>query len=216
MKFCILTIFPEGFSYLKQSILQKAQETWIIEIEIVNIRDFSMNKYKKVDSIPYWGWQGMVMTCQPLWDAIDHIKNKNPNTKIINLSPRWKILTQNRLRKLSLCEETIVLICWRYEWIDQRIIDLYVDEEISIWKYVLSSWELPAQILIDWISRLIPWVIWSQKSYEEESYSKTFNWKKEFPYYSRPPIYKWLKVPEILLSGNHKQITAWKQDNLKP
>lgn len=218
MKFTILTIFPEAFSYLNQSIIWKAQEKNLIEIEIIDIREFSKDKHKKVDDAPYWWEQWMVMTCQPIFDAIEHIKEKSKykNIYTIFVSPRWENLKQEKLKKLSEKENhEIIILCWRYEWIDQRVIDTLVDEEICIWEYILTWGEIPAMILVDWISRLIPWVIWKEESHLEESFSKALDWKKEFPYYTRPENFRWMKVPEVLLSGHHKNIEKWKKENLK-
>ena len=206
MKFTILTIFPDSFSYLNQSILKKAQERRLIEIEIVDIRNFSKDKHKKVDDIPFWWWQWMVMTCQPIFDAIENVKNKSSykNNLVIFMSPWWKELNQEKVIKYSLLKDyEFIIICWRYEWIDQRIIESLVDQEISIWNYILSWWELPAMIFIDSISRLISWVIWNKKSYQEESFSEKFWGKKEFPHYTRPKNFCNLKVPDVLISWNH-------------
>ena len=205
------------FSYLSQSIIKRAQEEWFVEVDIIDVRNYSKDKHKKVDDIPYGWWQGMVMTCQPLFDAIEDVKKNSEfdNCFVINVSPRWEDLRQDTLYKLSKIKDTeIIIICWRYEWIDQRVIDKLVDREISIWNYVLTWWEIPAMILIDWISRLIPWVISKEESHQEESFSDILGWKKEFPYYTRPENFRWEKVPEVLLSWNHKNINAWKKSNL--
>jgi len=218
MKFSIITIFPESFSYLNESILWKAQEKNLIEIEIFNLRDFSTNKHKKVDSSPYWWEQWMIMTCQPFFDCIEEIKknSKYKNQYVIYPSPRWENLSQKKLENFVKFEDTeFIILAWRYEWIDQRIIDNLVDEEICIWEFILTWWEIPAMILIDWISRLIPWVIWKEKSHIEESFSEAFEWKKEYPLYTKPEDFKWFKVPEILVSGHHWKIKEWKKNNLK-
>lgn len=218
MKFTILTIFPNSFSYINESILAKSQEKWLIQVEIVNIRDFSNDNHKKVDEVPFWWWQWMLMTCQPLFDAVNNVKQKSKYKKkhVIFVSPWWKTFTQSMAKKYSLLKDIhIIIICWRYEWIDQRVIDELVDEQVSIWNYVLSWWELASMILIDAISRLIPWVLWKEESHEEESFSKKLWWKKEFPHYTRPQNFKWITVPEVLLSGNHKEIEKWKFSKLK-
>lgn len=218
IKFTILTIFPKAFSYLEESILAKAQSKNIINIEIVDIRNFTNDKHNKVDDIPYWWGQWMVLKCQPFFDAIDCIKKKSKYKKqyVINLSPRGKKFTQKKAEKLSNLKDTeIILLCWRYEWIDQRVIDVFVDDEISIWNFIVTWWELPAMLFIDAVSRLIPWVIWKEESYKEESFSQALWWKKEFPYYTRPEDFRWYKVPKVLISWNHKEIQKWKKENLK-
>ena len=225
MKFTIVTIFPEAFSYLNESILKKAQEKKIIEIEIVNLRDFSRNKHHKVDDSPYWWEQGMVMTCQPFFDCIEKIKenSKFENQYVIYPSPRWNILNQKKLEEFANIKNSnskfkdteFIILAWRYEWIDQRIIDNLVDEEICIWEYILTGWEIPAMILVDGISRLIPWVIWKEKSHLEESFSEEFEWKKEYPLYTKPEHFRWFSVPEVLVSWHHWKIKNWKKNNLK-
>jgi len=225
LKFSIITIFPEAFSYLNQSILWKAQEKKLIEIEIFNLRDFSTNKHHKVDDSPYWWEQGMVMMCQPFFDCIEEIKKNSKYKKqyVIYPSPRWENLTQKKLEKLAEFwknsdkkdDVEIIILAWRYEWVDQRIIDNLVNEEICVWEYILTWWEIPAMILIDWISRLIPWVIWKEKSHIEESFSEAFDWKKEYPIYTKPEDFRGLKVPEVLISGHHWKIKEWKKNNLK-
>lgn len=218
MKFTILTLFPDSFSYFWESIIKKAIEREKIEIEILNIRDFSSSKHKTVDDIPYWWWQWMVLMCQPIFDAIYYIKQNSNHKKffVVFPTPRWKKLTQKKIEKFSKKQDFhFIIICWRYEWIDQRIVEKLVDEEISIWDYILTWWEIPAMILVDSIARLIDWVLWKNISHEEESFSKKLLWKKEFPYYTRPENFRDLKVPEILLSWNHKEIEKWKIKNLK-
>ena len=165
------------------------------------------------------------MTCQPFFDCIEEIKKKSKykNQYVIYPSPRWENLSQKKLEKFAEFWKNvdendnteIIILAWRYEWIDQRIIENLVDEEVCIWEYVLTWWEIPAMILIDWISRLLPWVIWKEKSHIEESFSKAFDWKKEYPIYTKPEDFRWFKVPEILLSGHHGKIKEWKKNNLK-
>ncbi len=218
MRFTILTIFPEAFSYLDQSILGKAQEKWLIDIKVVDIRKYSNDKHKKVDNIPYGWGQWMVMTCQPIFDAIEDIKSRSKQNKhyVIFVSPWSNNFSQNKAYKFSEMKDTeIIIICWRYEWIDQRIIDELVDEEISVWPYILSWWELPAMLIVDSVARLIDWVIWKEESHMEETYSAKLDWKKEFPYYTRPQDFKWLTVPEVLLWWDHKKIEQWKKKMLR-
>lgn len=221
MRFDILTIFPEIFnSYLKESIIKLALKNGVIEIYIHDIRKFSKDKHKKVDDIPYGGGAGMVMTPQPLHDAIIHVKklNKGP---VIYLSPQGKTFTQIKAEKLAKLIERkkdnhgLILLCGRYEGIDERIRKILIDEEISIGKYVLTGGELAAMVIIDSVSRLIPGVLGREESHLEDSFSKSLNRKKEYPHYTRPADFQGLKVPEILLSGNHEKIRNWRKSKLK-
>ncbi len=215
MRFDILTIFPEIFnSYFEESILKRAKEKNLIEIHTHDIRKFSKDKHKKVDDMPFGGGAGMVMTPQPLYDAIEHVKtlNKGP---VIYMSPQGKVLSQSKVEKFSSKYKEIILLCGRYEGIDQRIRDTLVDEEISVGKYVLTGGELPAMIMVDAISRLIPEVLGKQESHLEDSFSLSLDRKKEYPHYTRPAVFKGMKVPEVLSSGNHKEIEKWRKKNLK-
>lgn len=193
MKIDILTLFPEMFLGLKQSIIGRAIENNLIEINLINIRDFSKDKHKKVDDTPYGGGAGMVIRPDVVYDAFKSVKSENAKT--IYLSPQGKVLSSNKVRKLSK-ESHLVLLCGHYEGIDQRVLDEIVDEEISIGDYVLTGGELPAMVLIDAVSRYIEGVI-SKESVEEESFS---NGLLEYPQYTRPEIFLGNKVPEILKS----------------
>lgn len=211
MRFHIMTLFPEIFhSYMNESIMKKAVEKNIIEVNIYNIRDFSTNKHKKVDDYPFGGGAGMVMTPQPIYDTYKHIittHNIN-NPSVIYLTPKGKVYNQSIAKQLSL-KEDIILLCGHYEGIDERIIDLIVTDEISIGDYVLTGGELPALIMIDSISRLIPGVLNQEESFEEESFKDNL---LEYPHYTRPRDFEGLKVPEVLLSGNHKKIDEWRRE----
>jgi tRNA (guanine37-N1)-methyltransferase len=216
MKIHIITIFPESFeSYFSSSIIWRAREKWLFELELYKLNDFSDDKFKRVDDKAYW-MHGQVISPEPLAKAIDNIFEKVwSKIPVIYMSPSWDLLTQEKVenyyKKLNW---DFIIICGHYEWIDQRIIDLYVDYTISIWEYVLSSWELSASVFLDALLRHIPWVLWNSTSLEEDSFSKKFDRQKEYPVYTRPEEFKWKKVPEILLSGNHKKINDWKNDNL--
>lgn len=204
-----MTLFPEIFnSYMNESIMERAVENNIIEVNIYNIRDFSTNKHKKVDDYPFGGGAGMVMTPQPIYDTYKHIvKTHNLiNPRVIYLTPKGKVHNQEMATNLSK-EEDIILLCGHYEGIDQRIIDLIVTDEISIGDYVLTGGELPALILIDSISRLIPGVLNQNESFEEESFKDNL---LEYPHYTRPREFMDMKVPDVLLSGNHKNIDDWR------
>jgi len=215
MRFDILSIFPESFnSYFNESIIKRAREKELIEIHIHNIRDYSKDKHLKVDDTPFGGGKGMLMTPQPLFDSINKIKglNKGP---VIFFTPHGKRLNQSKVEKLSKKDNEYILLCGRYEGIDQRVRDTLVDIEISIGDFVLTGGELAAMIFIDSISRLIPNVLGKEESHLEDSFSKSINRKKEYPQYTRPANYKGLKVPNILMSGNHKNIEDWKKSKLK-
>ena len=211
MRFRIMTLFPEIFnSYMDESIMKRAVEKGIIEVHIYNIRDFSNNKHKKVDDYPFGGGAGMVMTPQPIYDTYKHIittHNIN-NPSVIYLTPKGKVYNQSMAKQMSL-KEDIILLCGHYAGIDERIIDLIVTDEISIGDYVLTGGELPALIMIDSISRLIPGVLNQEESFEEESFKDNL---LEYPHYTRPRDFEGLKEPEVLLSGNHKKIDEWRRE----
>ncbi len=205
MKFSVLTLFPDMFSPLKQSIIGKAIEDKKIELNLINIRDFSKDKHKKVDDTPYGGGAGMVMKADVVYDAYEHIKDES--AKVIFLSPQGKTLNQNKVKELA-TEEHIILLCGHYEGIDQRVIDEIVDEEISIGDYVLTGGELPAMVLIDSVSRYVEGVL-SKDSIKEESFTNNL---LEYPQYTRPEIFHGIKVPEVLLSGHHENIKKWREE----
>lgn len=206
MKIDILTLFPDSFAPLKESIIGRASEAGKVDIETVNIRDFSSDKHKKCDDTPYGGGEGMVMTPQPLWDALEGVITKN--SWVVYLSPKGAILNHRRVRALAE-KEHLVLICGHYEGIDQRIIDQFVDEEISIGDYVLTGGELPAMVLTDAVCRFLPGVLGNADSAENETFS---NGLLEFPQYTRPAEFKGLKVPEVLQNGNHAAIAKWRSE----
>ncbi|HIE0089028.1 TPA: tRNA (guanosine(37)-N1)-methyltransferase TrmD, partial [Clostridioides difficile] len=202
---------PEIFnSYMDESIMKRAVEKGIIEVYIYNIRDFSNNKHKKVDDYPFGGGVGMVMTPQPIYDTYKHIITTHniSNPSVIYLTPKGKVYNQSIAKQMSL-KEDIILLCGHYEGVDERIIDLIVTDEISIGDYVLTGGELPALIMIDSISRLIPGVLNQEESFEEESFKDNL---LEYPHYTRPRDFEGLKVPEVLLSGNHKKIDEWRRE----
>ena len=204
MKFDVLTLFPEMFESLNQSIIGKGKEKGLIDINLVNIRDFSKNKHKQVDDTPYGGGAGMVMKADVVYDAYKSLKAAK--AKVIYMSPQGKVLNQNKVQSLAK-EEHIILLCGHYEGIDQRVLDEIVDEEISIGDYVLTGGEIPAMVLIDSVSRYVDGVI-KKESTEEESFS---NGLLEYPQYTRPETFLNSKVPEVLLSGNHQNIEKWRR-----
>jgi len=203
--FNILTIFPEMFDYVNHSILKNAVKNKIVEYNIVNIRDYATNKHKNTDDYPYGGGQGMIMTCQPIVSSLKALKNKG---HVIYMSPKGCVLNQAKALQLAK-KECLTIICGRYEGIDQRIIDNYVDEQISIGDYVVTGGEIPALVLIDSISRLYKDVI-KEDSYINESHYDSL---LEHEQYTRPEIFENLKVPKELISGNHKLIDKYNKAN---
>lgn len=205
MKFDIVTLFPELIQvYAENGIIGRAVENNLFQLNSVNLREFSEDKHKKVDDYPYGGGPGMLLRPEPMFRALDAIKKDN--SYIIYLSPKGNLFTQKKAKELS-SKEHIVLIAGHYEGIDQRIIDKYVDEEISMGDYVLTSGELPALMLVDAVGRLLPGVLGSDESSIDESHSNSL---LEYPQYTRPESYMGMDVPEILLSGHHKNIEEWR------
>jgi tRNA (guanine37-N1)-methyltransferase len=208
MKIDILTIFPELFnSFVDTSIIKRAIDNKIIDINPTNIRDFSKNKHHKVDDYPYGGGPGMVMTPQPIYDAYKSIKKDSENIPCIYLTPQGKIFNQEKAMELSQFSQ-IIFLCGHYEGIDQRIIDDLVTDEISIGDYILTGGELPAMIIIDCISRLLPGVLGNNNSALDDSITSGL---LEFPQYTRPFKFNSKEVPEVLISGDHKKINEWRR-----
>ncbi len=205
MQFDVLTLFPEMFEPLNESIIGRAKEKGLININLINIRDFSKNKHKKVDDTPYGGGAGMVMMPDVVYDAYKSLDSKD--AKVIYMSPQGQKLNQKKVVELSK-EKHIILLCGHYEGIDQRVIDEIVDEEISIGDYVLTGGELPAMIVIDSVSRYIDGVL-KDDSTKEESFSEGL---LEYPQYTRPEIFNGKQVPEVLLSGHHENIDKWRRE----
>lgn len=205
MKIQVATIFPEMFASLDIGILGKAKQKGLIEIETVNIRDYTLDKHNKTDDTPFGGGAGMVMTPQPLHDTINAL-DKDHKARRIYMSPRGKTLDQQMVERLAK-EERLLLVCGSYEGIDERVIELDIDEEVSIGDYVLTGGELPAMVLINAVSRYVEGVLGSSESTSEESFS---NGLLEYPQYTRPQVFCGLEVPQVLLSGNHKDIKEWR------
>lgn len=206
MKIDVLTLFPEIFEYIfGWSIIGRAIKDEFVDIDCINIRDFSKDKHKRVDDYPFGGGPGMIMKPEPIYDSIQSVKVDN--SKVIYLSPKGKLYNQNIANRLSK-EEHLILLCGHYEGIDNRIIENYVDEVISIGDFVLTGGEIPAMVVIDSIVRLIPGVLSSEDSYMEESH---YSGLLEYPQYTRPREFKGHLVPPILLSGDHKKIEEWKK-----
>ena len=206
MKFDILTLFPEMFEPLKASVIGKAVQKEQIDINLINIRDFSKDKHKKVDDTPYGGGAGMVMKPDVVYQAYQSI-GKDKKAKVIYMSPQGKTLNQQKVEELSK-ESHLIVLCGHYEGIDQRVLDKIVDEEISIGDYVLTGGEIPAMVLIDSVSRYVEGVL-NQESIREESFS---NGMLEYPQYTRPEVFEGEPVPEILLSGHHGKIERWRRE----
>ena len=204
MKFDILTLFPEMFESVNKSIIGKAIEKSLIEVNLVNIRDFSKDKHKKVDDTPYGGGAGMVLKPDVVYDAYNSIKSDS--AKIIYLSPKGKTLNQEKVKELAK-ENHIILLCGHYEGIDQRVIDKISPEEISIGDYVLTGGEIPAMVLIDSVSRYVGGVL-KKGSTQDESFSDGI---LEYPQYTKPEIFEEMRVPEVLLSGHHENINKWRR-----
>jgi len=205
----ILTLFPEMFAGpFDASIIKRAREKGLIKIDLVNIRDFSKNKHRTVDDAPFGGGPGMVMAAEPVFEAVDWLKRQNVKTeRIILLSPAGRPFNQALARELSR-EKTLILICGHYEGIDERVREHLVTEEISIGDYVLTGGELPAMVVVDAVARLLPGVLGRDASAAEESFSNSL---LEYPHYTRPREYRGCPVPEVLLSGHHEQIRAWRR-----
>ncbi len=207
MRIEVLTLFPEMFDSLKVGILGKAQEKGLFTLNTTNIRDYSLDKHKKVDDTPFGGGAGMVMTPQPLHDSINAV-DKDHKCLRIYLSPKGETLSQNLVQKLAK-EENLMFVCGNYEGIDQRIIDLDIDMELSIGDYVLTGGEMAAMVAINAVSRYIDGVLGNQESTSEESFS---NGLLEYPQYTHPQVFEGMEVPEVLLSGNHQNIAKWRYE----
>lgn len=205
MRIDILSLFPEMFSPLKESIIKRAVEDGKIEINIINIRDFANAPHYKCDDEPFGGGAGMVMLCEPLFRAIESVKTDK--SRIIYMSPRGRVFNQSIAKEMS-TDEHLIMVCGHYEGIDQRVIDYFNIEELSIGDYVLTGGELPAMVVADSIIRLIPGVI-REESTEEESFSNNL---LEYNQYTRPAVFRDMAVPEVLLSGNHKKIAEFRAE----
>ena len=205
MKITILTIFPEMFAPLHLSMLGRAEKAGLLDIREVDIRAYSKNKHHNTDDAPYGGGAGMVMLAQPIVDAIRDVQGENFRGRRIYLSPRGETLTQKKVEELA-GEEELILLCGHYEGVDQRALDLCIDEEISIGDYILTGGELGAMVLVDSVARLVPGVLGCEESAQTESFSSGL---LEHPQYTRPREFEGLTVPEPLLNGNYAHIMDW-------
>ena len=209
MIFDVLTLFPEMFGPVQESIIGRAANKGIITINTVNIRDFACNSYGKIDDYPYGGGPGLIIMAPPVYNAyLSLIKKYDKKPPVIYMTPQGKPLNQETVKRLAVLDHMIIL-CGHYEGIDERVIEEIVDEEISIGDFVVTGGELPAMLLIDAVSRLQPGVLSGEDSFTMESH---FNGLLEYPQYTRPPVFLSREVPEILLSGHHRKISEWRQE----
>lgn len=208
MRFDILTLFPQMFeAVLGDSIIGRAQQASILEINYINIRDFSEDKHRRVDDYPYGGGSGLVMQPDPIYNAYKSIlQDKKP--LVIYLSPQGRVFDQICAKELAL-QEHIVLLCGHYEGIDERIIEEIVDVEISLGDFVLTGGEIPAMAIVDAVSRMVPGVLSSEEAFSNESH---YDGLLEYPQYTRPPEFMGRKVPDVLISGHHKNIDVWRKE----
>ena len=215
MRFDIMTIFPELIrTVLGESIIGRAQKNGILEIVAHNIRDYTADKHRKTDDTPYGGGAGMLMTPQPIYDCYRSILSQLPaenRKRVIYMSPRGSILNHEKAVELS-SYDNLILLCGHYEGVDQRILDLIVDEEISIGDYVLTGGEIPACILVDCVSRLKEGVLAGKECYENESIASGL---LEYPQYTKPPVFMGFDVPEVLTSGDHGKVDQWRLEQAK-
>ena len=213
MKIQVITLFPEMFpGVMETSMLWKAQDRKLVEIAYINLRDFGLGPRKVVDDTPYGGGDGMLLKPEPLFAAVRHAKQADPDALVVLMTARGERLKQARLRSLADGEKGLIIICGRYEGYDERITEL-VDLQVSVGDYILTGGELPAMTLIDGVVRLIPGVLGGETSAEIESFSDGET--LEFPQYTRPEEFEGMKVPEVLLSGNHAEIAKWRNQNSK-
>ncbi|MEA4869604.1 MAG: tRNA (guanosine(37)-N1)-methyltransferase TrmD [Christensenella sp.] len=205
MRIDILTLFPEMFEgVLSASMLGRAQTNGLIDIRVHNIRDYTDNKHRKADDYPFGGGAGLVMMAQPIYDCMEAVLEGEKARRIL-LTPRGKTLNQS-IAKILAAEERLILLCGHYEGVDERVMEI-IDDEVSIGDYVLTGGELPAMVLVDCVSRLIPGVLGSEESAADESFSENL---LEYPQYTRPANFRGMEVPEILLNGHHAKIQAWR------
>jgi len=214
MQIDILTLFPGMFKgVFEESIIKRAKAAKKIKLNVHNLRDWSKDKHRKVDDKPFGGGPGMILNCQPIFDAIEDLKSKvkTKKAKVILLSPKGKRLDQKLAQGLTK-NKHIILLCGHYEGVDERVMQHLVDEEISIGDYVLTGGEIPAMVLVDAIARFIPGVLGHEDSNKDESFSSGL---LEYPHYTRPAVYKGKKVPQVLLSGDHEKIQQWRENEAR-
>lgn len=212
MKFSVISIFPDMIThFIRVGLVSKAIDQGLIQVDVVDLRDFTTDKHRKVDDRPFGGGPGMVMKPEPLFAAVESIREKDPG-KTVLFSAYGRMLNQSLLKEMA-GESHLILICGRYEGVDQRVIDTLVDDEISIGEYVLMGGEVPAEIVIEGVSRLVEGVVGNPGSLETDSFFHSGQYA--FPQYTQPRNFRGLPVPEVLLSGNHAQIENWRKKNQK-
>jgi len=197
---------------LNTSMLWKAQEKDLVEYKLINLRDFGIGPRRQVDDTPYGGGDGMVLRPEPLFEAVEQAKKQDPDARVLLMTPRGEVFSQELAREFAATEAGLILICGHYEGYDERITSL-VDKEISAGRYILTGGELPAMLVLDAVTRLIPGVLGGETSAEKESFSRAS--EKEHPHYTRPEEYRGLRVPDVLLSGHHAEIEKWRRENQK-
>ncbi len=207
MRFDVITIFPNVIEpMVNESILKRAQDKKLVKIQAHDLRDYTEDKHRKVDDRPFGGGPGMVMCCQPIFDAVKKIRGRR-KAHVVMTCPRGKTLTQKRAKRLTK-HKNIIIICGHYEGIDERIYDELVDESVSIGDYVLTGGEIPALVIMDAVTRLIPGVLGKEESLDSESFDQN---RLDFPQYTRPADFRGKKVPDVLLSGHHKEVEQWRK-----
>ena len=216
MKFTIITLFEEALiPYLESSMMWKAQDKGLLEVEFVNLREFGLGPHKSVDDTPYGGGDGMLLRCEPVFNAVESVKEKDPEAKVILPTPAGELWTQKLAREFASPiskSQHYIILCPHYEGYDERILSI-VDYKISLGSYVLTGGELPALIIVDSIVRLLPGVLGGETSAEVESFSE--DGVIEYPQYTKPAEFRGMKVPEVLLSGHHEKIAEWRKANTK-
>ena len=218
MRIDIITLFPDMFAPLNESILRRAQDESLIECHLHDLRNWGIGNYRQVDDQPYGGGAGMILRADVVVPAIEAVIDEGKKTTKaephrIYLSARGDVLNQQKVEHIAQNQQWLILLCGHYEGIDQRIVEGgWIDEEVSIGKYVLTGGELPAMVLVDAVSRYVPGVLGGDESLHEESYTKALDGKKEYPHYTRPEEFAGLKVPYVLLSGHHAEIEQWRRD----
>jgi len=211
MKISVITLFPDMFDKVfNQSMLWKAQDKKLVEFELIDLRQFGLGPRHQVDDTPYGGGDGMLLKPEPLFAAVEDAKTRNPDAKVVLMTPKGKIWDQARATELANSGDNYIFICPHYEGYDERVLTL-VDYQVSIGKFILTGGELPAMTVIDSIVRLIPGVLGGETSAEIESFSDGDNY--EYPQYTRPAEFRGMKVPEVLLNGNHGEIAKWRAEN---
>lgn len=211
MKIQIITLFPDMFAgVLNSSMLWKAQKERLVEYKLINLRDFGLGPRRQVDDTPYGGGDGMVLRPEPLFEAVEKARQEDPDAQVLLMTPRGDTFSQETAREFAATQAGLIIVCGRYEGYDERVTSI-VDRQLSVGEFVLTGGELPAMIIADAVTRLIPGVLGGETSAEKESFSEAGI--REHPHYTRPEEFRGLKVPDVLLSGNHAEIEKWRKEN---